>query len=88
MSENVQDTRQSHKIHLKRHKNLKVEWATGGKTLVEMNIQRGIFQGDALSLLLFVIAMISRNHTLRKYTESYKFTNVAYCTAGQTTKDS
>ena len=45
-----------------------------GKTLVEVKIQRDIFQGDALSPLLFVIAMMQLNHILRKYTGSYKFT--------------
>ena len=37
-----------------------------------MKIQRGIFLGDALSLLLFVIAMMLLNHVLRKCTCGYK----------------
>ena len=36
----------------------RVELTAGGKNLAEVKIQRGIFQGDALSPLLFVIAMI------------------------------
>ena len=43
-----------------------------GKSLAEVKIQRGIFQGDALSLLLFVIAMMPLNHILRKCTTGYK----------------
>ena len=40
-------------------KNWRVEPTTGGKNL-------GIFQGDALSLLLIVIAMMSPGNILRK----------------------
>ena len=42
------------------------------KTLAEVEIQRGIFQEDALSPLLFVIAMKPLNHVLRKCTAGYK----------------
>ena len=35
-------------------------------------IQRGIFQGDALSPVLFIIAMMPLNHILRKCTAGYK----------------
>ena len=35
-------------------------------------VQRGVFQGDALSLLLFIIAMMPLNNTLRKFTAGYK----------------
>ena len=45
----------------------------GGKRLAEAKIQRGIFQGDALSLLLFIIVMMPLNHILRKCTAWYKF---------------
>ena len=38
-------------------KNWRVELKAGGKSLAETKIQRGIFQGDALSPLLFIIAM-------------------------------
>ena len=47
-------------------KNWKMELTAEGKTLAEGKIQRGIFHGDALSSLLFVIAMILLNHKLRK----------------------
>ena len=36
------------------------------KTLAEVKIQRGIFQGDVLSPSLFIIAMMSLNHILVK----------------------
>ena len=51
----------------------RVELAAGGRSLAEAKIQRGIFQGDALSLLLFIIAMTPLNHILRKCTAGYKF---------------
>ena len=47
---------------------LRVELTKGGKSFAKVKIQRGIFQGDTLSPLLFVIAMIPFNHILRKYT--------------------
>ena len=48
--------------------NLRVELTAGGKSLAEVNIQRWIFQGDALSPLLFVIAIMFLSHILRKCT--------------------
>ena len=36
----------------------RVELTAGGKSLAEAKNQRGIFQGDAISPLLFIIAMI------------------------------
>ena len=53
-------------------KNWRVELTVEGKNLAETKIQRGIFQGDVLLLLLFIIAMMSLNHTLRKCTGGYK----------------
>ena len=44
----------------------------GGRSLAEAKIQRGIFQGGVLSPLLFIIAMITLNLMLRKYTAGYK----------------
>ena len=38
----------------------------GNEELARVNFQRGIFQGDTLSPLLFVIGLIPLNHTLRK----------------------
>ena len=50
----------------------RVELTTRGKTLAEVKIQRGIFQGDALSPLLFVIPMMALNHIFRKCTAGYR----------------
>ena len=50
----------------------RVELTAGGRSLAETNIQRGIFQGDALSPLLFIIAMMPLNHILRKCIAGYK----------------
>ena len=52
----------------------KEELTAGGKILIEVKIQRSIFQGDPLSPFLFVIAMIPLNHILRKCTAKYKLT--------------
>ena len=49
-----------------------MELTTGGRTLAETKIQRGIFQGDALSPLIFIIAMIPLKHILRKCIAGYK----------------
>ncbi len=54
-------------------KTWRVELTAGRKHLAETNIQRGIFQGDALSSLQFKIVMMPLNRTLRKCTVGYKF---------------
>ena len=43
----------------------RMELTAGGKTLAVMKIQRGTFQGDALSALLFTIAMMQLYHIIR-----------------------
>ena len=53
-------------------KTWRVELTAGGRSLVETKTQSVIFQGDALSTLLFMIAMMPLNHILRKYTAGYK----------------
>ena len=53
-------------------KTWKMELTAGGRSLVEANTQRGIFQDNAQSPLLFIIAMLSLNHILRKCTARYK----------------
>ena len=52
-------------------KTWRVELTAGGKSLAETKIQRGIFQGDALSPLLFIIAMMPLKYVLRKCTSGY-----------------
>ena len=53
-------------------KTLRVELTAGGRSLAETKIKRGIFQGYALSPLLFIIAMMPLNCILRKCTDGYK----------------
>ena len=49
-----------------------MELTAGGKSLAEVKIQRAMFQGDALSPLLFVIAMMPFDYILRKCAARYK----------------
>ena len=44
----------------------RVDVTARGRSIAETKIQRGIFQGEALSLLLFIIAMMPLNHILKK----------------------
>ena len=53
-------------------KTWRVELIAGGKGLAETKTQRDIFQGDTLSPLLLLIAMMPLNHILRKCTAGYK----------------
>ena len=53
-------------------KTWRVELTARGRSIAETKIQRGIFQGDPLSPLLFIIAMMPLNHVLRKCTAGYK----------------
>ena len=57
-------------------KTWRVELTAGGRSLAEIKIQRGIFQGDTLSPLLFIIAMMPLNHILRKCTARYKLSRL------------
>ena len=54
----------------------RLQLTAGGQSLAEVKIQRGIFQGDAQSSLLFVIAMMPLNHILRKCTAGYKLSKL------------
>ena len=51
--------------------NWQTELTSCGENLAKVNIRRGIFQGDSLSPLLFVICMILLTHVLRKTKTRY-----------------
>ena len=53
-------------------KTWRVELIAGGRRIAETKIQRGIFQGDARSPLLFIIAMMPQNHILKRCAAGYK----------------
>ena len=53
-------------------KTWRVELTAGGRSIAETKIQRGIFQGDALLPLLFIIAVMPLNHKIRKCAAGYK----------------
>ena len=55
--------------------NWKTMFTSAGKGLAEIHIRRGIFQGDSLSLLLFVICLIPMSLVLRKVKAGYSFGN-------------
>ena len=56
-------------------KTCKRELTTGGKNFAETKIQSGILQGDAISPLQFIIAMMPLSHILRKCTAGYNLEN-------------
>ena len=51
----------------------KVMLCSGDSELGEVEIKRGIFQGDSLSPLVFVLALIPLSLTLRKTKAAYEF---------------
>ena len=53
-------------------KTWRVNLKEGGSSLAEIKNQKYIFQGDALSPLLLIIAMMPQNHILRKWSAGYK----------------
>ena len=59
-------------ISEKTMKTRRVELTAGGKSLTEAKIQRGMFQGKALSPLLFIITMILLNPVLGKCKTRYR----------------
>ena len=50
-----------------------VELKCGNESLGNVNMRRGIFQGDSLSPFLFVIALIPLTYILRKSRPGYEF---------------
>ena len=71
----VRDVRYNQLIRLitEAMNNWRMELTAGGKTFVVVEIQRCIFQGDALSPFLFLIVIIPLNNILRK---CYKYTKL------------
>ena len=51
----------------------KIELISGDINLGEVNINRGIFQGDALSPLLFIISLTPLTLVLRRMKQGYSF---------------
>ena len=54
-------------------KSWRVELISGEENMVEVNIRRGIFQGDSLSPLLFVVCVLPLTHILRDAAPGYHF---------------
>ena len=75
LPKNARNIRWSHKLYYENHENLESGIDSRRKEIAEAKIQRGIFQGDAQSPLLFIIAMMPFNHILRKCTAGYKLTS-------------
>ena len=53
--------------------NWKTELTSCGQTLGFVNINREIFQGDSLSLLLFVLCMVPLSLVLRRSRAGYEW---------------
>ena len=52
---------------------LKTKSISEDNNLGEVNINRGIFQGDPSSLLLFIVSMIPLTVALRRMKQGYSF---------------
>ena len=59
-------------------KSWKLELNASGKTLGEVDIRRGIFQGDSLSPLLFVLCMVPLTWLLRRTKAGYECNNKGF----------
>ena len=59
-------------------KSWKLELNASGKTLGEADIRRAIFQGDSLSLLLFVLCMVPLTWLLRRAKAGYEWGNKGF----------
>ena len=56
--------------------NWRVKQRAEGESLTEVKILRGIFQGDSLSPLLFVISTMPLDHLFRKWTSGFRLHKV------------
>ena len=56
-------------------KSCRVELMRGEENLGDVNIRRGIFQGDSLAPLLFVVYLLPLTHMLRDAAPGYHFVN-------------
>ena len=52
--------------------NWKLELTSCGQSLGDVDVRRGIFQGDSLSPLLFVLCMIPQTSVLREVKACYE----------------
>ena len=56
----------------------KLSLTSNGEDLEEVDVKRGIFQGDSLSSLLFVLSMVPLSLTLRNVNTSYEWGKKEY----------
>ena len=56
----------------------KLSLTSNGEDLGDVDVKRGIFQGDSLSLLLFVLSMIPQSLVLRKVNACYEWGKKEY----------
>ena len=54
-------------------KSWRVELISGEENLAEANIRQGIFQGDSLSPLVFVVCLLPLTHILKDNAPGYRF---------------
>ena len=72
LPQNVQSIRRNHKLYGENHENLESGMESRREKLNCSENPERLFQGDALSPLLFVIAMMPLNYIFRRCT-GYKF---------------
>ena len=56
----------------------KLSLTSNGEDIGEVNVKRGIFQGDSLSSLLFVLSIVPLSLIFRKVNASYEWGNKEY----------